>query len=150
MFWKAALVIVSLGACGCTLLALRQSRLQAAHELAEAQLRIRHHDEQLWRLRSEIAARVTPASVQLMAEDLGPMHPLLPPPPGLVLPPGWLPANPVPTSEPPKKQPPKPEPKPEPDSRDGTPIEKFPPKKPPGRAKQGAGEERLARRSGEN
>lgn len=79
MFLKFAALIVSLGACACTLLALRQSRLQAAHELAEAQLRIRVHDERLWRLRSEIALRVTPAHVQLMAADLGPTHPLLPP-----------------------------------------------------------------------
>jgi hypothetical protein len=68
MFAKVALVIVALGLCACTLLALRQARLQSANELAEARLRVRAIDERVSRVRTAIAAGVTPEQVERMTE----------------------------------------------------------------------------------
>ncbi len=75
---RLACVILSIGAVACTLLALRQSRLQAAHELADTQLRIRAQDEALWRLRARIASRVTPERVADLARAVSPLHPVMP------------------------------------------------------------------------
>lgn len=63
MFAKLVALILALGACGGGLLAMRQSRLQAAHELAAARLRLREHDERLLRLKAAIAARTTPPEI---------------------------------------------------------------------------------------
>lgn len=76
MVAKLAVVILSLGICGCTLLALRQARLQAASELVRVQLRVRAQDEKLWQLRTEIGRLVTPERVREMASSLGPMRPV--------------------------------------------------------------------------
>ena len=70
MFAKLVAVVLVLGACGCALLALRQSRLQVASELAQTQLRIEQEDERLWVLRARIAERVTPEQVEQMASDV--------------------------------------------------------------------------------
>jgi hypothetical protein len=80
VFAKLAAIILALGILGCTLLALRQQRLQAAHELAEAQLRIRRSDEQLWLLRAQIAHRLNPENIRGMAADAGPLRPVASPP----------------------------------------------------------------------
>ncbi len=72
MFAKLVAVILALGIVGCSLLALRQSRLQAASELAQTQLRIGRLDERLWLLRGEIARRVSPEAVEHAAEQMGP------------------------------------------------------------------------------
>lgn len=80
VFAKLAAIILALGILGCTLLALRQQRLQAAHELAEAQLRIRRSDEQLWLLRTQIARRLNPENIRDLAADAGPLRPVASPP----------------------------------------------------------------------
>lgn len=77
MFGKLVLLILWVGLVACGLLAMRQSRLQCAHELAQVQLRIARHDEALWRERVRVAQAVTPAHVQEMAARLGPLRPLL-------------------------------------------------------------------------
>jgi hypothetical protein len=74
---KLLVLILWVGLVACALLALRQSRLQYAHELAQIQLRIARHDEALWRERVRIARGVTPARVQEMAARLGPLRPFL-------------------------------------------------------------------------
>lgn len=79
MFAKLVAVVVALGACGCTLLALRQSRLQVASEIAQTQIRINQEDERLWVLRARIAERVTPEQVEQMANLVGPLRPLVAP-----------------------------------------------------------------------
>jgi hypothetical protein len=79
VFAKLAAVVLALGACGCTLLALRQSRLQVASEIAQTQIRINQEDERLWVLRARIAERVTPEQVEQMAQGVGPLRPLVPP-----------------------------------------------------------------------
>jgi len=76
VFAKLVAVVLALGACGSGLLALRQSRLQVASELTAAQLRINAADERLWLLRARIAERVTPERIELMAADVGPLHPI--------------------------------------------------------------------------
>jgi hypothetical protein len=74
VFSKLAVLILTIGAVAATLLAARQQRLQAVHETAEAMRRISEHDRTLWRLRSEIAERVTPGKVRRLATDrFGPM-----------------------------------------------------------------------------
>lgn len=83
MFAKLVALILALGACGGGLLAMRQSRLQAAHELTAARLRLREHDERLLRLKAEIAERTTPPSVGWMLEEarlsnaVGPLDPVI-------------------------------------------------------------------------
>ena len=77
MFAKIALVIIALGICACTLLALRQARLQAANELAEARLRVRAIDERVSVVRTAIASHVTPEEVEAMTRQiLAPLEPL--------------------------------------------------------------------------
>ncbi len=76
MFGKCVLVILAVGVTGCTLLALRQSRLQAASEMVRIQLDIRNQDEELWLLRTQIAQQITPEQVRQMMADIGPLKPL--------------------------------------------------------------------------
>lgn len=78
MFAKLVAVLVSMGAVACTLLAVRQQRIQSAHELAEVQRRVMEHDRTLWHLRAEIATRITPPRVDEMARRLGPAAPISP------------------------------------------------------------------------
>ncbi len=76
MLAKSSLIVITLGACACTLLAMRQQRLQTASELAHAQLRINALDERFYAVRAKIAARTTPQEVERMAAELGPMRPI--------------------------------------------------------------------------
>jgi hypothetical protein len=78
VFAKLIVVIVSLALLGCALLSIRQSRMQAAHDLARTRLRLAEHDASLWVLRARIADRVTPMSIRAMAESLGPIEPITP------------------------------------------------------------------------
>ena len=82
MFAKIALVILSLGVCACTLLALRQARLEAANELAMTRLRVRRLDERISQVRTKIAPLVTPQNVERMIRELhdtiGPLEPITP------------------------------------------------------------------------
>jgi hypothetical protein len=80
VFAKIAAVILALGVCACSLLALRQARLQAANELAEARLRVRAIDERVSLVRAGIAASVVPSEVEHMTAEVedvvGPLIPL--------------------------------------------------------------------------
>ncbi|MCC6425764.1 MAG: hypothetical protein IT435_02980 [Phycisphaerales bacterium] len=78
MFLKLAACVLSMGLFGCGLLAMRQARLQAAHELTQTQLRIRTCDERLFKLRTEIGMLVRPDDVRSMVTDLASLKPLLP------------------------------------------------------------------------
>jgi hypothetical protein len=71
MLGKMILLIVALGAVASALLAVRQSRLQAASEIVQSQLRINAMDERLAALRVAVAQRVSPESVRAMAAELG-------------------------------------------------------------------------------
>jgi len=76
VFGKCVLVILAVGTIGCALLALRQSRLQAASEMVRIQLDIRNQDEELWLLRTQIAQQITPDQIRQMMADIGPLKPL--------------------------------------------------------------------------
>lgn len=78
MFAKILFLILGLGLIGCALLAARQARVQAAHELADTRLRIVRHDAELLRLRALIAERVTPGNVERLAAGILPLAPMLP------------------------------------------------------------------------
>lgn len=79
VFAKLVALILVLGASGGGLLAMRQSRLQSAHELAAARLRMREHEERLLRLRTEIIEETTPAAVGelVRVEGVGPLEPAI-------------------------------------------------------------------------
>lgn len=77
MFSKLAFIVLSLGVTACSLLAMRQSRLQVASELTQAQLRINQADDRLWLLRARIAESVSPDRVQAMTDTLGPLDPVV-------------------------------------------------------------------------
>lgn len=66
---KLAVMVLGVGGSAVGMLALRQSRLQAAHEAAEARLRMRTHAERTMDLRAEVARRVTPEALARYAED---------------------------------------------------------------------------------
>ena len=76
MFAKLAVLTISLALCACALLCLRQMRTQSAHELAEARLRVLQRDNEYWRLRTQIAARVTPEHVEQLAAKINPLKPM--------------------------------------------------------------------------
>lgn len=77
MFAKIVALILSLGIIACALLAVRQARVQAFHELTQTRLRIRTQDENLWKLRAAIAARVTPEHIHEMAASVSDLKPVL-------------------------------------------------------------------------
>lgn len=70
-------LIIGVGACGAALLAMRQSQLESARELAEARLRVRVIEEELVKVRAEIARKVHPAVIDELIDDLGTMHPII-------------------------------------------------------------------------
>jgi hypothetical protein len=76
VFGKLFLLILCVGVIAGVLLVNRQLRIQCAHELADAQRRVAQHDRTLWRLRAEIASRVTPERVQAAASRLGKLVPI--------------------------------------------------------------------------
>ena len=70
------MLIVSLGALACTLLTLRQQRIEAVHQMAMVNLRIMEADRGLARLRTEIAANLEPARIEQVASKLGTLRPI--------------------------------------------------------------------------
>lgn len=71
MFWKLAVLIVWAGVVACCLLTLRQARIQAANEFAEARLRIRSINERVSAIRATLASEITPERVESMADEIG-------------------------------------------------------------------------------
>ncbi len=71
MFIKLVVLILVCGSSGVGLLSVRQSRLQAAHEMAEARHRSRRLDERAGEIRTQIAQACTPERVieLLKAQD---------------------------------------------------------------------------------
>jgi len=79
ILFKLGLVVLSIGLCALSMLVMRQSRLQAAHEVTQTQLRIQRADEQLWKMRADIAGLANPSRIRELAGNLGPMHALINP-----------------------------------------------------------------------
>jgi len=77
VFAKLVAVILGIGVVGGGLLAMRQQRLEAASELARVQVHLRVQDEQLCKLRAQIARRTSPEQVREMAVALGPLRPMI-------------------------------------------------------------------------
>jgi hypothetical protein len=76
MFAKLVVLILGVSVTACGLLAARQVRTQAAHELAQSRLRVMHLDNARSKLRAEIASLVTPEHVQEMASRITPLKPI--------------------------------------------------------------------------
>ncbi len=78
MFPKVVFLILSVGAVAAAQLGIRTARLQLANASARATERVEEHDKTLWRLRSEIASRITPEQVEHRVLALGPLRPVSP------------------------------------------------------------------------
>jgi hypothetical protein len=78
VFVKLLTLIVGIGLVAGALLATRQARIQAAHDLADLRLMHARQDHELLRLRARIAALVTPEHVRRMAAHLGPLKQIEP------------------------------------------------------------------------
>lgn len=76
MFAKIIALIVSFGVLGCATLAVRQQRIEAAHDLTRSQARLAELDRNAMRLRAQLAGRLTPADIQKRADALGALMPL--------------------------------------------------------------------------
>ena len=76
MLAKLALLILVGAFTAAALLTVRQQRMQAVHEMAEAAERALAFDRQLWRVRAAIARRQTPGSIHEWARRLGPPRPM--------------------------------------------------------------------------
>jgi len=75
VFIKLVVLILVCGSSGVGLLSVRQSRLQAAHEMAEARHRTQRLNEQISEIRAQIAQACTPDQVNAML--LGPRERML-------------------------------------------------------------------------
>lgn len=76
MFGKSAVLIVLTGLCACGVLAARQMRTQAAHELAQSRLRAAQLDNGVARVRARIASDISPERVMQMAAKIETLKPL--------------------------------------------------------------------------
>ncbi len=65
-----------MGALACTLLALRQQRIEAVHQMAMVNLRIMEADRGLARLRTDIVANLEPEKIEVLASKLGTLRPI--------------------------------------------------------------------------
>ncbi|TVQ63510.1 MAG: hypothetical protein EA379_03750 [Phycisphaerales bacterium] len=75
---KLAALIIALALVAGALLAVRQQRIMAAHEMVRAHTRIVERERDLWRLRLEIARHLSPERIEQIAASLGPMRPAPP------------------------------------------------------------------------
>lgn len=71
MFLKFVTLILVLGATGIGMLSVRQSRLQAVHEMAESRQRTLQSDERAGEIRSIIVRSATPQRVRRLMEARG-------------------------------------------------------------------------------
>jgi cell division protein FtsL len=88
VFGRCVAMIVAIGLCAATLLTIRQLRTQAAHELAQTRLRVMEQENEMRRLKAQIATKVTPDNVKAMAARAGALKPIAldTPPAGLPVP----------------------------------------------------------------
>ncbi|MFM9959144.1 MAG: hypothetical protein ACKVZJ_13860 [Phycisphaerales bacterium] len=79
MLGKLALLILVAACTAAGVLAIRQQRLVAMHDMARSVERSAELDRKLWRIRADIAELITPGRVRTMVEgdeglgDLGPI-----------------------------------------------------------------------------
>ena len=70
MFAKLLLIISITGATACILLVNRQQRIETANEIAHIHRCLLGHDQALWTMRNEVAARCQPDEVRLAIAKL--------------------------------------------------------------------------------
>ncbi len=70
MFAKLLLIILITGATACILLVNRQQRIETANDIAHIHRCLLEHDQALWTMRNEVAARCQPAEVRLAIAKL--------------------------------------------------------------------------------
>lgn len=75
---KLAVLLAAGAVTAGALLAVRQQRIMAAHDLIRAHNRMVQNDRALWRLRVEIGALLSPDRVEQLAGNLGPLRPITP------------------------------------------------------------------------
>lgn len=75
-FAKVAVLVSAGGVIACSLLALRQARLQAFHETAASQLRLQRHEEKVFQYRALIAGEIMPQQVRQMVGGQAPIRPI--------------------------------------------------------------------------
>ncbi|MEE9129600.1 MAG: hypothetical protein V3T84_06240 [Phycisphaerales bacterium] len=81
MFAKLLLIILITGATACILLVNRQQRIETANEIAHIHRCLLEHDQALWTMRNEVAARCQPDEVRLAIATLaGAWRPIPSPP----------------------------------------------------------------------
>lgn len=76
MVGKLSMLIVALALTAASLLVVRQQRLTTVREMADAAQRAAEFDRKLWRVRVEIAGRITPREIRQMLDSFGPMTPI--------------------------------------------------------------------------
>lgn len=77
MFVRVLVLVLSMGATGITLLAIRQQEHLAAHELARTRLEIMRIEDERRRVRAALARELSPAQVRMLSETLGPLAPAI-------------------------------------------------------------------------
>lgn len=78
MLAKLIVLIVSVAALSASVLVVRQERLAAVGEMADALRRAERADRTLWRIRVEIAERLAPDELaERVAMELGELEPIL-------------------------------------------------------------------------
>ncbi len=77
MFVRVLVLVLSMGATGITLLAIRQQEHLAAHELARTRLEIMRIEDERRRVRAALARDLSPAQVRMLSETLGPLAPAI-------------------------------------------------------------------------
>ena len=70
MLGKLLVIILAAAATAAMLLALRQQRIDTAHEMSLVYQQMLQHERSLWLLQSEIAYRCRPEEVRHMMEQL--------------------------------------------------------------------------------
>lgn len=76
MLGKIGFLIVVGASTAAGVLAIRQQRLVAMHDMARSVERSAELDRKLWKVRADIAANITPAKVRGMVESLGDLEPI--------------------------------------------------------------------------
>lgn len=78
MLAKLVVLIVSVASLSASMLVVRQQRLEAVGEMADTLRRSERADRELWRLRVDIAERLSPEELnEAIRATLGPMEPIL-------------------------------------------------------------------------
>ncbi|MCA9293309.1 MAG: hypothetical protein KDA20_05790 [Phycisphaerales bacterium] len=79
MLYKLALLVLAIAATGAGLLTVRQQRLEAVHDMAEALDRAAVLEREVWRMRIEAARLTSPEHAQQLLVQIGETRPVVTP-----------------------------------------------------------------------